>query len=230
MIRWYLLALSAMTTLTTLAAQEPLRIVTLGDSITKGSRPGVGVHQTFASLLQAELRKTDPKIEVINVGIGGERTDQALLRLKTGVVAKKPAIVTIMYGTNDSYVDRGKSDSRITVEQYRDNLRNIVRELRGAGVQPILMTEPRWGDKAAKNGAGEHPNLRLERYVDACREVARETQTPLVDHFAHWTAAAAKGTDVGAWTTDQCHPNVEGHQVLTQTILPVLRHVLAAKK
>jgi lysophospholipase L1-like esterase len=90
------------------------------------------------------------------------------------------------------------------------------------------MTEPRWGAKAGPNGRGEHPNERLEPYLDACRDVARETQTPLVDHYAHWLAHELQGQDLGAWTTDQCHPNPPGHQAMAETMLDVVRQALAA--
>ena len=207
----------------------PLRIVTLGDSITKGVRPGVKPEETFAARLEAALRAEGVDVTVLNVGIGGERTDQALRRLVKDVLAQKPGLVTIMYGTNDSYVDQGKDASRLTVDEYRANLARLVDDLRAAGVTPVLMTEPRWGRTAKLNGVGEHPNVRLEKYVAACRSVAAEKHTPLVDHFKHWTDAEAGGTDIGGWTTDQCHPNPEGHRVLTGLMLPAVRAALGAR-
>ena len=130
--------------------------------------------------------------------------------------------MTIMYGTNDSYVDPGKNESRISVDAYRENLRQIVARLKDAGIKPLLMTEPRWGAAARANGVGEHPNVRLERYMQACRKVAAETQTPLVDHFSVWSDREAKGQDLGQWTTDQCHPNPAGHRVLFESMLPAV--------
>ena len=206
-------------------AAEPLRIVALGDSITKGVRSGVKAEETFAARLESALATDGAKVSVTNVGIGGERTDQALKRLAKDVVAQKPALVTIMYGTNDSYVDQGKSAARITVDEYRANLSRLVAELRAVGITPVLMTAPRWGRGAKLNGAGEHPNVQLEQYVAACRAVALEQRIPLVDHFQHWTTAEAKGTDIATWTTDQCHPNPEGHRVIAELMLPVIRTV-----
>jgi dipeptidyl aminopeptidase/acylaminoacyl peptidase/lysophospholipase L1-like esterase len=203
----------------------PLKIVTLGDSITKGVRSGVTAEQTFASLVQAALEKEGLAAEVTNVGIGGERTDQALVRLEKDVVARQPQIVTIMYGTNDSYVDIGKSEPRLTAHEYRDNLVQLVERLRRAGIQPLLMTEPRWGAAAKVNGAGEHPNVRLEKYVAECREVARELNVALVDHFAHWSDKERTGQNLGDWTTDQCHPNPQGHEVMARLIVPVIAEI-----
>ena len=88
-------------------------------------RNGVTAEQTFSSLLQSQLRQSNNSSRVVNLGIGGERTDQALNRMDQ-VFQWNPDLVTIMYGTNDSYIDSGKTTSRIGVDQYRENLINIV--------------------------------------------------------------------------------------------------------
>ena len=205
-----------------------LTIVTLGDSITKGVRGGVTNDQTFASLIEQRLAVDGRSVEVINVGIGGERTDQALQRFDR-VLRHQPDIVTVMYGTNDSYVDQGKTTSRISVDDYRSNLNMIVAQLLGRGIQPVLMTEPRWSDKAGKNGIGENPNIKLEPFVQACRDIANEWRVPLVDHFADWTAAHDAGTDLHGWTTDGCHPNSDGHVKLADAMLPVLSETIGSE-
>jgi lysophospholipase L1-like esterase len=204
---------------------RPVTIVTLGDSITKGVRTGVTAKQTFAALLESQLGENGASARVINVGIGGERTDQALQRLDR-IIELQPDIVTVMYGTNDSYVDQGKTASRISLDEYRDNLARIVTELLRRGIQPVLMTEPRWADDAGANGVGENPNVRLEPYVVACRETARAWRVPLVDHFARWTKSRKTGKDLRQWTTDGCHPNPEGHRELAGLMLPVIRRTI----
>src|SRR5437764_10322918 len=99
-----------------------LRIVALGDSITRGVRQGVAADETFAALLEAELRKQKINAEVVNVGIGGERSDQALKRLDRAVLALKPRLVLVMYGTNDSYIDKDRTEPRLSKEDYGANL------------------------------------------------------------------------------------------------------------
>jgi len=229
MTRW--IATLLLTVSAPVAAEEPrVRIITLGDSITRGVRTGVKADETFSALLQDALRKRKIEADVTNVGIGGERTDQALNRLASAVLSLKPQVVVVMYGTNDSYVDRGQKDSRLTAEQYGDNLLKLVAELRKAGARPILMTPPCWGRKAGANGAGEHPNLRLDKYVRVCRQVARETKTPLVDHYERWARHLAGSGDLGDWTTDQCHPNPRGHREIADALLPVVLKVLDKEK
>ncbi|MBQ18357.1 MAG: hypothetical protein CMJ65_14665 [Planctomycetaceae bacterium] len=218
-IAWLALAGSAV-------AARPLHVVTLGDSITKGVRSGVTAEQTFASLLRVRLEADRPSVRVTNIGIGGERTDQALGRLQA-VLDLKPDLVTIMYGTNDSYVDRGRTAGRLSLTRYRENLVTLVTELLRRGIVPVLMTEPRWAADAGTNGLGEHPNVRLALYVDACRSVAADWRVPLVDHFAAWGAASRKGVKLSGWTTDGCHPNPTGHGKITDSLFPVIHAVIS---
>lgn len=203
-------------------APRPLTIVTLGDSITKGVRSGVTAEQTFASLLESRLKQQGTAVRVINVGIGGERTDQAWKRMDQ-VIALKPDLVTVMYGTNDSYVDPGKTASRISTEEYQNHLTKIVTELLSRGIQPVLMTEPRWADDARKNGLGENPNKQLEPYLEVCRKTAQEWRLPVVDHYAEWTKARTQGVNLRDWTTDGCHPNPMGHQKIAEAISPAIQ-------
>ncbi len=209
-----------------LAPEPPARIIVLGDSITKGVRSGVTAAETFGALLQQDLQTAGKTVEVVNQGIGGERTDQALKRLQPDILARRPQIVVIMYGTNDSYVDQGQSTSRLTADQFEANLQAIVRELGQQQIKVVLMTEPRWGRAASKNGAGEHPNLRLEQFMQRTRKLAASEKLPLVDHFQRWTEAEQQGTDIGGWTTDQCHPNPAGHRELADSLLPKILPLL----
>jgi lysophospholipase L1-like esterase len=208
----------------TLTAQEgnTLRptVVVLGDSITKGVRPGVTDKQTFAGILGGEHNQI-----VANVGIGGERTDQAITRLDRDVISRRPEFALIMYGTNDSFIDQEKTASRITVDTYRSNLTAIVEGLLLAGIEPVLMTPPRWAADAPTNGNSENPNRSLERFVKVCRQVATENRIPLIDHFAHWTATEAGGKNLSQWTTDGCHPNPAGHAAIAKVILSKMRGI-----
>jgi lysophospholipase L1-like esterase len=213
-----------------LLAERSVRIIALGDSITKGARPNVAPTQIFTALLQTGLRAHGLRAEVHNVGIGGERTDQALERLTRDVISQRPDIVTVMYGTNDSWVDAGKKESRLTIEQFTDNLRLLVTRLAAANIRVVLMTEPRFGDKNPRNGLGEDPNVRLAPFMQRCRQVALEVKVSLVDHFEAWTRAETRGLHVQDWTTDGCHPNPAGHAELAPRVItvvePLIREIL----
>ncbi len=204
------------------AFAETLRIIALGDSITKGARSGVTAEQTFAALLEKHLRAQGINTEVTNVGIGGERTDMVLKRLEKDVISQKPHLVTVMYGTNDSYVDKGKKESRISADVYESGLTEIVTRLQAANITPVLMTEPCWAESANPNGLGEDPNTRLGPYMERCRKVATTQNALLVDHYGHWTAEAKRKVKLMPWTTDGCHPSPTGHEQLATRLLQVV--------
>jgi lysophospholipase L1-like esterase len=102
----------------------------------------------------------------------------------------------------------------------------MVQRLKMAGIKVVLMTEPKCGEKCPRNGLGEDPNLRLARYMEISRSVARDAHVPLVDHFAAWDFEQSHGRILQAWTTDGCHPNPAGHSDLAQRIAATVAPLL----
>ena len=131
-----------------------------------------------------------------------------------------------MYGTNDSYVDPGRTEAG---SRWRVPGEARGRSSRGCSSGDRTDPDdraPRWAADAPRDGLGENPNARLGPFMAACREVAAECRVPLVDHFARWTDAESKGQSLRDWTTDGCHPNPRGHRELADAMLPVLREAL----
>ncbi len=133
-----------------------------------------------------------------------------------------------MYGTNDGYIDPGKTASRLSTAKFRANLIEIVSRLREANITPILMTPPIFGDYRM-NGIDEHPNTSLKKFQNHCRKVAAELDVPLVDHGEYWELQRDSGIDIGSWTTDQCHPNPEGHRQMALRLLPIVENALKTR-
>jgi hypothetical protein len=74
------------------------RVLMLGDSITFGT--GVGDDQTFSHLLDAS-----PRLEVLNLGVDGYGTDQALIRLAREGLAYHPQVVILNFCVRNDYFD-----------------------------------------------------------------------------------------------------------------------------
>ena len=208
------------------AAEPPVKIICLGDSITRGVRGGVAAEQTFEALLQGWLSEHVAPVEVVNAGIGGERTDMVLKRLERDGIAPEPALVTVMYGTNDSAIDAGETGPRLPLDRYEANLHTITGQLRDAGIKTVLMTPiplpTGFSYMTRPPYQGRNPNFKIIAYVHAVRRVARAEDVPLVDNFAAWAEEALMGADLNALTTDGCHPNPAGHALLARTIYPTL--------
>jgi hypothetical protein len=70
----------------------------LGDSVTFGT--GVGDDETFSHLLD-----TRPELEVMNLGVDGYGTDQALIRLEREGLAWRPQVVVLNFCVRNDYFD-----------------------------------------------------------------------------------------------------------------------------
>ncbi len=109
-------------------------IVAFGDSLTAGF--GADTGKSYPDFLQQELDKRHLPYRVVNAGISGETTTDALERLPS-ITAQKPAVVIVEFGGNDGL--RG-----LPIATTRSNLDQIVSVLKASGTQVLLagMTLP----------------------------------------------------------------------------------------
>ena len=117
-----------------------------GDSVTHGEfeftngykesvqKPELVYHKLLADRIRAEL---DQEIRVINAGVGGNFSGDGLKRMQADVLDKKPDFCCVMFGTNDVTNSRKGAQA---LEEYKQNLRQIVTTLREANIETALMT------------------------------------------------------------------------------------------
>jgi len=206
------------------AAPQELTIVAFGDSTTALRST---VKQVYADRLPTLLKAKGIEARVINSGVGGSHTghikdngfhsrQHALDRFQTAVRDHHPQIVIIQYGWNDSWVDKGGEEaaSRISLDEYRENLLHMVTALHNDGAKVILMTPNR--PKATMDAWRVK---RTEQYVDVVRELAAELETPLVDVWkAYAQYQAVEGQTVDDLLVDEVHPGDQGHALVAKRL------------
>lgn len=145
------------------------RLVCYGDSLTASP---VG----YVSYLQKYL---EPKgIEVINAGVGGDKTTTALTRIYPDVIDKKPTAVSIFFGTNDAVHGHGRwsHEPQVSPITLKDNLRWMVHICRLAGITKFSINSL----------PGDNEGAPLAEYgtrydhIQAARHAAEESKTLLV--------------------------------------------------
>jgi len=192
----------------------------------------------YAELLAAELRFEGGPVRVGNQGIGGNTTALGRARFEEAVIAANPDVVVIMFGINDAAVDVWKTppavEPRVSLANYRQNLRIMIRELKERGARVVLMTSNpiHWSVKT-KTMYGHPPydpdavdgfNRLLRNYVAAAREVARIEAVGLVDVFAAFETYDAKsGQAAGSLTPDGMHPGNAGQRMIADLLIAHLR-------
>lgn len=200
------------------------KIVLFGDSTT-APRNNVCV---FGEILRERL----PDMQIVNAGVPSDSTDLARSRFEKDVLTRKPKVVTIFFGLNDSAADvwRGVTLPRLTVKEYEDNLRHFVKTLKENGAKPILMTPNplAWTDKL-RELYGKLPydvssdagfNVLLNDYVAAVRRVAESEKVTLIDVNAMFEEyAKLPGRSIHDILIDGMHPNTAGHKMIATALL-----------
>ena len=210
---------------------DGVKIIAFGDSTT-AFRKG-RIDKVYSIRLQEALAKKRIDANVINEGVGGSHTgfladnkrhkrQHARDRFQEKVLSRKPDVVIVQFGINDSYVDQGgqEGSSRIPLEKYHGNLTHMVEALKDADIDVILMTPNPFGSNKE-----DWRHERLREYAEKMRLVAREQKVPLVDVWEMY-GEYAKKNNVDHLLLDGVHPNDAGHQMLTERLLPVVMELL----
>lgn len=182
---------------------QPVRIVCFGDSVT-GVYYHTGGRRAWCDLVGIALQRLYPRarLEMINAGISGNSTTDALPRMAADVLRHRPQLVLAMFGLNDV--------TRVSPDDFRANLRQIVQRSRQAGAEIILMTPNLVSDGDDKRTPGK-----VAAYAQITREVGQELAVPVTDTFRAFQSVQT--TDHRAWLglmSDTIHPNLRGHKLL----------------
>ena len=178
-------------------------VVALGDSLTAGL--GVARDEAYPALLEARLRREGHAYRVVNAGVSGDTSAGGRRRVEW-VLRSKPDVVIVALGANDGL--RG-----LPVDQLRDNLEAIIKQLRAAGARVLLVgmrVPPNYGDDYARAFAAVFP------------AVARRTGAALVPFLLEGVAGDARLNQ-----PDGVHPTAEGQRVIAGVLWPHLRPLLA---
>ena len=211
-----------------------------GDSVTHGEfeftngfkesvqKPELVYHKLLTDRIRAEFGK---EINVINAGVGGNFSGDGLKRIREDVLDKKPDFCCVMFGTNDVTNSRKGEQA---LEEYRQNLRQIIRTLREADIETVLMTPGMLCSHGVKGFHGfwwfvhkYYESLqkrgKMDAYVQAMRDVAKETNTPLADVYAEWKRLEAEGVDTTKLLVNGMnHPAPEMHRLFSDQLFELI--------
>jgi lysophospholipase L1-like esterase len=201
--------LSAVLALAQPTAQKPFefkdgdRIVWIGNTLVEREQR-YGYWET--ALLAANA---DKKITVRNLGWSGDtvhaeargrfdfdKPDMCLKQLVNLTLELKPTVIFIAYGTNESF--EGKDG----LSKFEKGLEKLLDALKPADARIVLFTPLPFSKSASLPDPKEH-NLRLGRYSEVIRKVAKDRKHYLADLFAEATSGTyaritGKLTDEGA--------------------------------
>ncbi|MFL5046325.1 MAG: arylesterase [Xanthobacteraceae bacterium] len=189
-----------------LAADAPVRIVALGDSLTAGF--GLPPEATFPARLEAALRARGLAVEVTNAGVSGDTVSGGLARLDWSVPEGTHAVI-VELGANDAL--RGV-DPAVT----RSALDAILRRL-GERHIAVLLT----GMRAPPNMGADYV-----RAFDAVFPTLAAAHDVVFDSFFLDGVAADRALN----QPDGLHPTAGGVEAIVRRILPKAEELVARVK
>jgi len=169
-------------------------VLALGDSLTSGV--GASADTAYPTLLAARTGWN-----VINAGVSGNTSAQALERLPDLLQEHRPALVIVSIGGNDFL-------RRLSLETTRTHLRLIGEQANGSGAQVLLVAVPELSLMATVGKLSDHALY---------EEVAEELKIPL--HSKGWSGVLAQER----LRSDQIHANAAGYEQFAQGLVETLK-------
>lgn len=189
-----------------LAADKPVKIVVLGDSLTAGY--GLNVQDAFPSKLEAALKAKGHAVELINAGVSGDTATGGLERFDWSVPPDVDALI-LELGANDAL--RG-----VAPDVTRSALDRILAKV-GERKIPVLIA----GMKSPPNMGADY----VAKFDAIFPELAKKHNALLYPFFLDGVAADDKFNQ-----RDGMHPNADGVDVIVKGILPKVEELIAQVK
>jgi acyl-CoA thioesterase-1 len=188
-----------------LAVGQPV-LVCFGDSITAGY--GLRSGQAYPDALQRDLDNRGYHYKVINQGVSGATTKDAVASLRS-LLTLHPDAVIVEFGGNDGL--RG-----LPLAQTRRNLDTILTALESAHIKILLA-----GITLPPNYGGEY----IQSFEQLFRELAAKHHTAFVPMIYKDMVNVS-----GAIQPDGIHPTAKGSELIAKTLMPALTPLLTRTK
>lgn len=163
-------------------------IVFLGNSITAGQ--GAESGEDFPTLIGKALN-----VPIVNSGVSGDTTSDALLRIDKDVLSKNPSVVVVELGGNDllAHEDIGTTNNNFDV---------ILSKIKPTRAKIVIL--------------GINFFVFNQRYETSWRELAKKYDAIYVPNILEGiiTDESLKFDDI--------HPNAQGYQKIADRLIPII--------
>lgn len=150
------------------------KVVAFGDSITAWTG--------WVAMMYGELG-----CEVVNAGVGGDRTTHALDRIDRDVISQNPDLVIVNFGMNDQAVDTSTGKNLTSIEDYEKNYRTIIEKIQLTGSDIILVAvhdvcTSKYGGGSPKYDSVDSEGVTyVDRYNEVVKKLAEEYDLGFLD-------------------------------------------------
>jgi len=183
------------------------RVVFFGDSITE----------------MWNLDASFPAMTFINRGIGGQTTEQLLLRFRPDVIELRPALAMILAGTNDIAGNTGP----MTLEQTAGNFATMAELARLHGIRVVFgsVTPVHPASLAALKSFALRPQHRIRALNAWLKQYCTDEELGYADYYS--AMADERGMMRRELADDGLHPNAAGYGAMTPVARTAIEKALS---
>lgn len=200
------------------------RIALLGNSITEAGYYGSNIWLYYMTHFP------DRKITLMNAGIGGDVVGQMNERFEQDVLPKKPNVIVLTFGMNDSgYGEFNASNPDEMTEQRimksRAGFDQLCEKLKAQNaILPVMMSSSPYDETMQnKNNYFKGKSQAMEQIIGFQQEAAKRNGWAYVDLFHPMTDINVRGQqkkpDFTITGPDRIHPGRGGHLVMAGIFL-----------
>ena len=200
------------------------RVAFVGNSITDGG------HYHSYIWLYYMTRFPNERLWMANCGIGGDAASNILKRLDGDVFAKRPNVITLTFGMNDSGYfeyngDNPEAFGNRKVAESREQFLQIEKRLKGAdGIRKVMIgTSPYDQTSTFNDNIFKNKNNYMQKIIAFQDSAAQANGWEMVDFNAPMLAVNAREQAKDPAFTlignDRVHPDNDGHMYMAYVFL-----------
>ena len=216
-------ALLLISSLFSFKADNPIKILFFGDSITQAGIGKTGYITKMAEMLS--FKGLSGKYELIGAGIGGNKIYDLYLRHEEDVIAKKPNIVVIYIGINDVW-HKTSSRTGTDYDKFEKFYHALIQRIQKSGSQVVICTPTLIGEKYDSTNENDGD---LNYFSTVIRKIALDDHCKLIDLRKAFIDYEAKfnteNKALGILTSDRVHLNEAGNVFLAEVMWDVLKDI-----
>jgi len=168
---------------------------------------------------ESKGQRVDQDFDIYNLGVSSDNTEDLLKRFKIEAEARKPEIILIAIGINDSQIVISENKNRVSLDKFRENLESIIKEAQKIKIIFIGLTRV---DEAKTtpipwNTERKYLNFEIEKYDSILKEAAANGN---LEYIGMDKVLTEKDLE------DGIHPNVSGHEKMFEIIKGKLDPIL----
>ena len=195
-------------------------ICIFGDSITWGASDteGGGWVTRLRNFYESEGLPVDQDVDVYNLGVSGDNTDDLLKRFDIETEAREPSTILFAIGINDSQFIISKGENRISESLFQKNLEVLFAKAKAltskvAFIGLIVVDESKtipipW------NTDENYTKENRDRYDSVIRKLCTKNHIPYLD--------MDEVVSIGD-LSDGLHPNTTGHKKMFEAVRNFLK-------